>query len=177
MLHVHAETPLVARVLRPGAPSEHSFHPQGAALDIYLPAGTTELSLRALLGGVLSGNISFTTSPVPELREGLGPEVMLSPGTLRAFRFRVGERTAIGLGARSDSDRVETVLMDGSGKLISSGVVQMTELDKGDYLLGLYTPPDADPARARPVLAGISPPHRGPPAEVIRTYLDPDQAD
>jgi hypothetical protein len=57
------------------------------------------------------------------------------------------------------------------GRALARGVVQMAPLEKGEYLLGLRSPETAAPARARPALAGISPPHKGPPAEVVRAYL------
>lgn len=171
VLHVRTDVPVISRVVRGGV-EEVVFHPRGAALDAYLPRGLTRISFRALLGGVLSGSASFTTSPLTEIREGLGPEVMLSPGTMRVFKFTVDRARAIGTGVRSDSDAVECVLMKSDGRQISRGhVLQMMELEKGEYLLGLRTPETASPARVRPALAGLSPPHSGPPLEIVRSYL------
>jgi hypothetical protein len=170
ILHLRTETPVVARTVRPGG-EETTFHPQGAALDVFLPKGQSTIALRALLGGSLFGTATFTTSRIEELGEGLGPEVMLSPGTMRVFRFQLASKTTIGAGVRSDSDAVETVLMDSQGKMITRGIVHMTALEPGDYLLGLRAPENSAPARARAAIAGLSPPRPGPPLEIVQSYL------
>jgi hypothetical protein len=50
-------------------------------------------------------------------------------------------------------------------------MLQMAELEAGDYLLALTSPPDAAPVRVRPVVVGLELPDTGPPPEVIRQYL------
>jgi hypothetical protein len=47
----------------------------------------------------------------------------------------------------------------------------MPELLPGDYLLALRSPAGAAPVKARPAVAGLVLPDTGPPAEVIRQYL------
>jgi hypothetical protein len=48
----------------------------------------------------------------------------------------------------------------------------MPTLAAGTYLLALHAPADGAPVRVRPALAGLERPDTGPPAEVIRCYLD-----
>ncbi|HXO29360.1 MAG TPA: hypothetical protein VOA80_18570 [Thermoanaerobaculia bacterium] len=50
-------------------------------------------------------------------------------------------------------------------------MLQMAELEAGDYLLVLTAPPDSAPLRVRPVVVGLDLPDTGPPPEVIRHYL------
>jgi hypothetical protein len=50
-------------------------------------------------------------------------------------------------------------------------VVQMTKLTPGEYVLTLHAPPQSNPAKVRPAVVGIRPPDTGPPAEVVRKYL------
>lgn len=50
-------------------------------------------------------------------------------------------------------------------------LLQMAELEAGDYLLVLTAPPDSAPLRVRPVVVGLDLPDTGPPPEVIRHYL------
>jgi hypothetical protein len=50
-------------------------------------------------------------------------------------------------------------------------LLQMAELEAGDYLLVLTAPPDSAPLRVRPVVVGLDLPDTSPPPEVIRHYL------
>jgi len=50
-------------------------------------------------------------------------------------------------------------------------MLQMAELEAGDYLLVLTAPADSAPLRVRPVVVGLDLPDTGPPPEVIRHYL------
>ena len=82
------------------------------------------------------------------------------------------------------SDVVEIELYDRAGRRLPppegkstagknrGGVIQMPELTPGDYLLALRSPAGAAPVRARPALAGLVLPDTGPPADVIRKYLE-----
>ncbi|HEY0780841.1 MAG TPA: hypothetical protein VGE98_00185, partial [Thermoanaerobaculia bacterium] len=83
----------------------------------------------------------------------------------------------IGVGVKADSDVALCELFDRSGKRLggAKGVVQMPELQPGDYLLALSTPADAAPVKARPALAGVKLPDTGPPEDVIPQYLQQAQ--
>jgi hypothetical protein len=173
MVHVRGTSPVVSRWSRPGAAPEVVLSPSGALLDLVLPAGVTgQLVLRALgVDGKLGGALELTTTEIAPIGEGLGPEVVLTPGNMQVFSFTLPRAAKVGLGARADAATVEGVLMDASGKTLASGVVMMRELPEGRYLLGLRVPSSEAPVRARPALAGIVPPSRAPPEAIVRSYL------
>jgi len=172
VLHFRSGAPHVTRLARAGAPTEVDVHPSGSVLDVFLPEGTAEITLRALGGATLSGSAELTASLVTPIGEGLGPEVVLPSGSTHFFSFTVNREGRVGIGVRADSDVVNALLQDGRGKKLGAGVVQMPLLAQGTYLLALTVPPDRAPVRARPALAGVTPPDTGPPADVIRRYLE-----
>jgi hypothetical protein len=179
VLHLRMASPAVTLV-RAGraaaAPWRVEVHPRGVSLDIFLPAGEAELGLRALAGVPLSGLAELTTTPVVPIGEGLGPEVLLPAGGTRYFSFHAARPGPIGIGVKAGSDVVEASLLDGAGRPLRGaehGLVQMPELPAaGDYLLVLHSPAAAPPVRARPALAGLTLPDTGPPADVVRRYLE-----
>jgi hypothetical protein len=150
--------------------------PAGGRLDLVLPAGEADVALRALAGTALYGTATFSTGTITDLGEGLGPEVLLAPGETAFFRFVLDEKRPIGLGVRATADRVDARLLDATGRPQGRGLVQLRELEAGTWLLALSQPADGGPVRARPAVAGLVPPPHGPPAEVIRSYLEPPSA-
>src|SRR6185436_9144532 len=96
---------------RPGIPSEVRVGAEGTRLDAFVPAGRTELVVRALGGGVLSGALDVTATPVTPVAEGLGPEVLLAPGSSRLFSFETHEEGAVGVAVRASADTVDVTLM------------------------------------------------------------------
>lgn len=172
VFHVRVEAPVLARFDRSGAEPRILIREQGGILDLYAEGGVARLALRPLGGGMLHGSAEVTASPVEVIGEGLGPEVMIAPGTSRIFSFSVKHRGAIGVGVRSDVADVASSLLTEVGKRLGAGVVQMHTLDPGTYLLRVASPPEGEPARARPALVGLEPPPTGPPAEVVKRYLE-----
>jgi hypothetical protein len=171
MLHVRTSTPVVTLLKHGDAPPEVEVHPTGTVFDAYLTAEPTQLGLRAIGGGVLTGTAEVTTSPVVPIGEGLGPEVVLSAGATRLFSFTVKQEGPVGIGVRANPDVVECTLLDSSGKRLGSGVVQMPTLKPGTYLMALHAPPAAGPVPARPALAGIELPSAAPPDDIVRGYM------
>jgi hypothetical protein len=175
VLHLRTTGPVVT-LLQRGASSSHEvdIHPDGARLDVYLPAGQATIGLRAVAGAGLSGFADVTTTPVTALGEGLGPAMLLPAGATRWFSFHLDHEGPLGAGVRSADDRVELDLYDAAGhKLAGSegGLVRMLDLKPGDYLLALRAPADGPPVTARPALAGVVLPDTGPPGDVIQQYL------
>jgi hypothetical protein len=175
VIHVRSAVPVATLLRRAdnGAP-EVEVHPEGARLDVFVPAGEVRLGLRALAGAQLSGSAEITTTPVTAIGEGLGPAVLLPAGATRWYSFHLDQAGAIGAGVRSTDDRVELELYDRNGRRLAGregGVVRMQELAPGDYLLALRAPADGPPVSARPALAGVVPPDTGPPEDVVREYL------
>lgn len=175
VLHLRTTGPVVTLLQRGASSSpEVDIHPDGARLDIYLPAGQATVGLRAVAGAGLSGFADLTTTPVTALGEGLGPALLLPAGATRWFSFHLDHEGPVGAGVRSADDRVELDLYDAAGhKLAGSegGLVRMLDLKPGDYLLALRAPADGPPVTAHPALAGVVLPDTGPPGEVIQQYL------
>jgi hypothetical protein len=167
VLHLRTTTP-VATVIA----DRLLFHPEGATVDALLPRGASEVEIRAIGDGTLTGAAEMTTSPIVAIGEGLGPEVLLPAGSTRVFSFEVSREGAVGVGVRASADVVSTTLLDENGEELGRGVVQMKELAPGRYFLAIESARDAPAVTARPALAGIAPPDTGPPAEVIRRYIE-----
>jgi hypothetical protein len=172
MLHVRAGLPAVTLLRRGEEAPAVEVHPGVCRLDAYVPAGTVEVALRALGGGTLHGTAELSVTEVTPIGEGLGPEVLLPAGGTRLYSFEVKQRGPVGLGVRADAGGIGCTLLDVAGKRLGSGVVQMPTLQPGTYLMSLHVPGDAQPVRARPALAGLTPPGLGPPQDVIRQYLE-----
>ena len=174
MLHVRAATAAATQLRRGSDAPSVALHPQGVSLDAHLPAGTSELVLRALAGGALAGTLELTATPVTPLEEGAGPEVLLAPGATRFFSFAVAREGHVGVGVRASTDVVETALMSADGRRLGEGVVQMPVLAPGTYLLALHAPAAGRPVRARPAVVGLRLPDTGPPEDVLKRYLEPE---
>ena len=172
MLHLRTATPLATRLVRPEGEPEIEVHPNGCSLDAYLPSGSAELGLRAVSGVELTGYAELTATGLIAVDEGLGPEVLLPAGETRGFRFTVTREGPVGVGVRADSDVVTAELLDGAGRPLGSGVVLMTKLAPGEYVLTLHTPAGSTPVKVRPAVVGIRHPDTGPPVEVVRRYLE-----
>ena len=124
-------------------------------------AGTVRLRLPPAAGyTVHAREVEEATllGAVVPIDEGLGPEILLAAGETRIFSLTVERVAAVGLGVRAGADVVETVLLDAGGRCLGEGVVQMHELEPGDYLLTLTLPATAPPVRARAVVVGLEPP-------------------
>jgi hypothetical protein len=154
---------------------EVSVAAEGARLDAYVPAGRTELVVRALGGGKLSGALDLTATSVTPVGEGLGPEVLLAPGSSRMFSFETTQEAAVGVAVRASAGTVEVTLMDAQGGEIGRGVSQMPKLKPGRYLMALAARADGPTVRARAALAGLVRPDTGPPDDVARRYFAPEE--
>jgi hypothetical protein len=175
LLHVRSAAPLVTLLRSESEKAVAEVHPSGTTWDVFRSAGPVELLVRPFAGQSLSGTLKLTATPVTPIDEGLGPETILAPGQARLFSFRVLRKGAVGIGVRATSDVVETVLMTDRGQPLGRGALQMPELEPGTYLLALTAPPDSTPATARAAVAGLRPPDTGPPEDVVRSYLTPEQ--
>jgi hypothetical protein len=171
LVHVRTHAPVVSRWRRAGAPDEIAIHPAGASLDLFLGPGEGRLTLRSASGGELFGLAQLSSTEITAIHEGLGPEVLLAPGSGRVFSFLLERASDVGIGVRASSDRVESTLLDRTGKPLGSGVVQMHALEAGTYYVHLRTPQSSPPVRARPAIAGLDVPPPDPPAEVVKAYL------
>ncbi len=175
MLHVRSATALTTYLDRGEKTPEVEVYSKGVVLDAYLPKGTAELRFRAFSGGTMSGNVDISATPVIPTDEGLGPEVLLSPGGARLFSFKVEREGNIGVGVKADSGIVEMEILNSVGMVLGRGTVQMINLKPGAYLMKLRLPDNGAPVSARPALVGLKVPDTGPPGEEIRKYIFSDE--
>ena len=172
LIRLHCDTALVTRVQTAGQAELVEAHPYGVDYTFFLPAGDTSLSLSALGTGALSGQLDMTSSTATPFDEGLGPVAMLPGGGSALYKFKLDQDGPVGIGVRASSDVINAVLLDSNGKQLEQGVVMMPSLAAGWYWLMLSAPTDTAPVNAMPVLVGSTPPASGPPADVIREYLE-----
>jgi hypothetical protein len=176
LLHIRTASPSISLLKRGSEKPEIEVHPDGTLIEAYVPRGEAQLSLRAVGERSLFGTVEFTATPVTEIGEGLGPEVLLAPGGSRLFSFEVKTEGPVGVGIQASSDLVESILLSSRGEVLSGGTSQFPNLKPGTYLLALRAPARGEPIHARPAVVGIVPPGDGPPEEVIRNYVQPAEA-
>jgi len=169
--HIRVSSPFVAWVGRVDVPQSVHVNETGGMLDLWLPDGTARIVLRGVADTSLSGTVSLTASNATEISEGLGPEVLLLPGSSRWFRFDVTADSLIGVGVSAEADRVLATVYSMDGAEVASGLIRRVELEAGTWLLALSQSSTGAPIRARPALAGVDRPDSGPPEDVVRKYL------
>jgi hypothetical protein len=172
LVHLRAASPMLTRLDRGEGPAEVALHSSGVVLDAYLPGAASEISLRSIAGEMLSGTAELTGTPLTSIGDGLGPRAILPAGGSRAFSFSVLRKGEVGIGVKASSDLATSTLLDASGKVLCSGLIQMPTLEAGTYVLVVRIPETSGPVTIRPAIAGLVPPDTGPPADVIRSYLE-----
>jgi hypothetical protein len=172
MLHLRTSVPVVTQFLVQGQPARTEAHLYGANVNLPAPAGFSRLLLRAVGADSLSGVATVMATPVTQLADGIGPEVLLAPGSARLFAFDLKQQSTIGIGVRASSDVVRSVLYDARGTLQAEGVVQMPALAPGRYYLSVELPADSAPVRIQPIVLGLKEPDTRPPYEILRRYVE-----
>jgi hypothetical protein len=173
VLHLRAPTPALVSVEAPGSERWAQRDADALSVDVFLPAGRSLVVLRALAGRPLGGDLEAGSSEVVPLSEGLGPEILLGPGEQRFAAFTVERAGPVGVAVRADAEVVNLRLLDARGRPLPGsrdGVLHMTDLTPGRYLMALSLPADHRPVRVRPVVVGLEPPS-GPPDEVVQRHL------
>ncbi len=171
VFHLRSEAPALVNVKR-GDVQSVTLQAAGVSSDVYVGETPVEVTLRAVSGKALGGALEVTTSNVTALSEGQGPEVLLGSGQSRFFSFKVKTAAAIGVGVRSDADRIDAALLDLTGKTIGRGAAQMPTLQPGTYLVSVKLDPNVAPATLRPAVVGLDPPDTRPPPEIARRYYE-----
>ncbi|MGE3536122.1 MAG: lysozyme inhibitor LprI family protein [Candidatus Tectimicrobiota bacterium] len=171
LLRVRSTAPAILALHQGETVARLAVFPAGVELSHYLAAGPAEVHLYTPSDGPLSGSLELTTSPIESLAEGLGEPRLLAPGTMGLFGFEVQQATALGVGVRSQPDRAAVRLLDASGRVLGTGMVQMPRLDPGRYILEVRAPEQGGTLSVRPALVGSLPPPTGIPPDVVATYL------
>jgi hypothetical protein len=171
MVHVRTSVPVVTQFLVSGQSAQTEAHLNGANVNLLAPAGDSRLVLRAVGAEVLSGIANVMATPVVQLADGIGPEVLLAPGSARLFAFDLRQAGTIGIGVRASSDVVRSVLYDEQGNVRAQGVVQMPSLAPGRYYLTVEMPVDSAPVRVQPIVIGLKAPDTRPPFDILHRYV------
>lgn len=172
MLHVRTNVPVVTHYIVEGQPPQTEAHLQGANINLFAPAGSSRLVLRAVGADSLSGVATVMASEVGNLSEGAGPEILLAPGSARLYSFEIKQQSQVGIGVRASSDVVHSVLYNERGAVQSQGVVQMPTLLPGRYYLTIEMPTDSAPVLVQPIVFGLKKPDTRPPFEILRRYVE-----
>ncbi|MFJ6327073.1 MULTISPECIES: lysozyme inhibitor LprI family protein [unclassified Rhizobium] len=170
VLDVSTDAPVIVDLAQNGRHDLQLF-PMGAAFHRYVAPGGAVLTLYSTHEGPLSGTADILATPVIPLSDGVGTPTVLAPGATALFGFDVKSKGNIGVGLRSDPDRVIGRLLDAKGQVLGESVNQLKELEPGTYLLEARAPADAPTLVVRPAVVGLSPPPAGPPPEVVNDYL------
>lgn len=171
MLSASSGAPALLSFTQNGTRETFAF-PAGVEFRHYMPAGEALLDLYAPHDGVLSGSLDVTAQPVIEAHEGVNDAIAVSPGAGALFSFETKRDGDIGIGVRSEPDRVAARLFDANGKTIGAGVGQVVKLAPGRYFLEARVPADATATTIRAAIVGLSPPPAAPPEEVVAELLD-----
>jgi hypothetical protein len=155
-----------------GGASRIEVYPVRGSVEVYSPGAGTEVLLRPLLGDFLAGEARVVLSDPVVLEEGLGPEVLVPPGTSRAFVFEAERKGKVGIGVRAQPGVAQCLLLGPDGSRLGSGPMQMAELEPGRYLLRVRAEASGPPLRVRAAVVGLRPPDTGPPRETLEMYLE-----
>lgn len=169
LLHIRSEAPAVALIERDGAEQVEVFA-QGVNLYTYIPAEKTTVRLLPLTGASLNGSAQVLWLDAVRIKDGLGDAYQLSAGQARLFHFTTTRKAKVGVGVNASSDVVTSRLYDAKGNIVGTGVVQMHELEPGDYFMAIEVPADADLVTVRPAVVNLNPPDLGPPPEIRKQY-------
>ncbi len=169
LLHLRSQQPVLTAL----SGGRQSVWPQGADLQMFLPAGKDSLlGLRPLQDTALSGTAAVSFSQPQPLAEGLGPKLRLAPGDARLFTFTLAEAGSVGVGIKGEADSAHMRLYGQNGDLLAEGALAMNALQAGRYFLVVENRADADAVEVQPALVGAVKPGKAPPEDIKRKYWD-----
>jgi hypothetical protein len=171
MLSASSGAPALVSFTQSGRRETFAF-PAGVEFRHYMPPGEATLDLYAPHDGALSGALDVSAQPVIEAHEGVNDSIAVSPGASALFSFEAKRDGDIGIGLRSEPDRVTARLFDASGKTLGEGVGQVVKLAPGRYFLEARVPLDATATTILAAIVGLSPPPAAPPEEIVAELLD-----
>jgi hypothetical protein len=171
LLSMRTTAPVIATLIPPDGAASVEVFPDGGLLTRYIPPGRTAILVQSASDGALAGDAEFIQSPVTPIDEGLGAATRLGAGETRLYGFALDQGGTVGVGLRASVDVATCDLLDGTGKVLGTGIVQMHDLPAGRFILAVTLPAGAAPIEIQPALVGVRRPDTGPPDEVKRKYL------
>ncbi len=145
---------------------------KGRQLGYFLPRGDYQLWTRPLKGTTQTGNIRLLKIFPKSLDTASDKPRLIRPGEIQAFTFSVTVKGKVGVGIRTESDKLDARLFDSQFKRLASSPVMIQELELGEYLLTVETIPQASgPIQYTPVVLGNTGGRQEIPEEVIGEYV------
>jgi hypothetical protein len=144
----------------------------GRQLEYFLEPGEYELHTRPLAdlrqeGFVWIRRIAPETLDQPSEEDNR----LIQANETQVYRFTVTADAKVGVGVHTQSDSLETRLLDSNFNLISNGPLVIEELTAGEYIFTVKsTDPASAPVQYRPVLYGHQGSRQGIPPEVMEEY-------
>ena len=127
----------------------------GCDLQLVLDAGSYAISARGFGGAPLGGTLSWSTTGLVSLDEGLGAEQVALPGEARFFQIALQSNGALGVGVQVDAEVLDCALLNAHGDVVADGCQIFTRLKAGTYTLRIQSAVDSPPRRFRPVVFGL----------------------
>lgn len=171
LVQLRSAQPAVVMLTKASGEREMTVFNAGINLQTYAPAGDLSVVVMSLNDNALAGQLQFAATNATTLTEGQGPAIRLAPGGARLFKFVNTRKASLGMGVTASADVVGTRLYNAAGKVLGNGVVQMHELEKGEYYMMVNVPADGEVVEARPAVVNVKDRGDGPPAEVLKQYL------
>ena len=144
---------------------------EGCDIQRVLGPGSYHFLVRPFARRPLKGVAVWTAESVEELHEGVGPERWLAPGESRIFKFTTQSAGEVGIGMRVRADILTCTVMDSKHREMGLGCQQLLELEKGNYLLQVASPPFGNPVRFRAVILGLKGSKMQVPEEYLRDFF------
>ena len=145
---------------------------KGRQLDYFLQPGDYQLWTRPFKGLAQQGALRLrNVAPAPIEPEETVKTWLIRSGETQVFRFDVTTKAQVGVGVRTESDKLEAALYDRQFAPIAVGPLMFKELDAGEYILAVRTTePAAALVQYRPVVFGHHGSKQGIPADVMQEY-------
>ncbi len=151
---------------------------KGRQLRYFLPAGAYQLWTRPLRGTAQAGDIRLLKIFPKPLDTAFDSPRLIRPGEIQVFAFNVTVKGKVGVGIRTESDRLDAKLYDNQFKQLASSPVMVQEMEIGDYLLTVETIPQVSvPIQYTPVVLGHTGSRQEIPEKIIDGYLTQTAAD
>ncbi len=156
------------RVLAVSVSSQRS----GRQLEYFLKPGEYDLYTRPLAGLRQEGLLTIQNILPDTLdRPSEQGNRLIQANETQVYRFTVTADAKVGVGVHTQSDRLETQLLDSDFTLISNGPLIIEDLKAGEYIFTVKSiDSDAQPVQYRPVLYGHRGSRQGIPPEVLEKY-------
>ena len=145
-----------------------SADPLKCSLEAFLPSGTYGLHAWPLPGQPAQGTRHLQRIRPQLLDENMAAR-LIADSEVHVYRFNVAVAGKVGVGLKTESDRLMARLFDASSQLLASGPFVLRQLEAGDYLLVVEA--RGAPVSYQPLVYGNNGPGSRIPDEVLLQYV------